>query len=318
MTKANSFKRLLCGSALALSLFVGGGTAYGQVTHQSLGQVVGNVTTVTAHADNLNNDTDAGSSQTVSDQSTKNLQDGVTNAVKNKKYPTQGGGYMNGSNVVHKGDIIDSNYDQLTDSGKQAVVGDMVANAKGQAKKTAAKQESGGSTSSGAVTDQTVTNWIQQIQDHPGVGAKMLTTTLQDVKPDYSSASYIIQPFKGPLNTAIAVIVILVMFGLTFTFAVDLAYLYIPLFNSSVDEGSGGSDQNGNKLMKPSSWVSRDARKAYEETDSDGKNPAISYFKKRFVGCIMLGLCILFFAQGKIFQIVGWILDLVSGVLHLS
>ena len=273
---------------------------------QTVQTVVGFKTT-TAHADDT---------QVANDASRKELNTSIRDTVSKNKYDVEGGGTITGSQLVKDGDIISVNYDKLTGSSKQKLVTDMVKTAETEAQKTADKQQKDGKEpSEGAISDQTVSDWISDIQSNPGVGSKMLTQTLQDVKPDYQSASYIIQPFKGPINTLIAVVVILVMLFLTLTFAIDLAYLYIPFFNAMSSDENGGGD--GSKSLKPSSWVSREAKSAYSETEGGG-NSALKYFKKRIVGSLMLGMCIMFFAQGQIFTIVGWLMDLVSGVLHLG
>lgn len=310
--KSNRLKGMLL-SAVALTAMV---TSAGVAVHNNPDvasstlktvQTVTGLTTSVVHADDT---------QVANDASRKELNTSIRDNVNKNKYDVEGGGTITGSQLVKDGDIISVNYDKLTGSAKQKLVTDMVTTAKTEAKKTEDKQQKEGKEpSEGAISDQTVSDWIQQIQSNPGVGSKMLTQTLQDVKPDYNKASYIMQPFKGPINTLIAFVVIAVMLLLTLTFAIDLAYLYIPMFNAMAS--SENSESGGAKTMKPSSWVSREAQTAYEEA-SDGKNSAILYFKKRIIGCLMLGMCIMFFAQGQIFTIVGWIMDLVSGMLHLG
>lgn len=265
-------------------------------------------------------DTDgAGASNTASRQ---DLNGKIADAVNANKYEVSGGGTITGSQLVKDGDIIDSNYDKLTASGKQKLVQDMVQTSKNEVAKTEKKAEDGQTPGESAITDQTQQDWIQQLQSHPGVGTRMLTDILSTVKPDYNTARYILEPFAGPVNTIIAILVIVVMMGLTITFAIDLAYMYIPMFQAMADNGSGGGSGSGGggsgsgESFSVGGLVSKDAKDAIQ--NESGKNPAMQYFKSRIVGTIILGLCILFLAQGKIFVIVGWILDLVSGVLHIS
>lgn len=271
--------------------------------------VLGNLTGTEVHAEI---DGDVANSA-----SRKELNNAIRDEVNKNKYNVEGGGTITGSQLVKDGDIISINYDKLTGKSQQKLVNDMVQVAKNEAQKTEDKfQKEGTEPSEGAISDQTVSDWISEIQNNPGVGSKMLAQTLQDVKPDYNKASYIMQPFKGPINTLIAFVVIAVMLFLTLTFAIDLAFLYIPAFNAMAGD-DGGTDKNGNKAFKPSSWVSREAKQAYSDTEQGG-NSAWAYAKKRWVGCLMLGLCIMFFAQGEIFTIVGWIMDLVSGILRIG
>lgn len=313
-SKRLNVKGLVFSTLAVLTLATSAGVATGVVNTNTVLNTVEQVSTsvglkaTTVYADS---DTDV-----ANDASRKELNTVLRDEVSKNKYDVEGGGTITGAQLVKDGDIISVNYDKLTGSAKQKLVTDMVQAAKNEAQKTSDKQQKDGTPpSEGAISDQTVSDWISQIQSNPGVGSKMLTQTLQDVKPDYNKASYIMQPFKGPINTAIAFVVIAVMLFLTFTFAVDLAYLYIPFFNAMA--GDGGDSGEGNKTLKPSSWVSREAKSAYQDTEGGG-NSALAYFKKRAIGCLMLGLCIMFFAQGQIFTIVGWIMDLVSGVLQLG
>lgn len=246
----------------------------------------------------------------------------IADAVNANKYNVEGGGTITGSQLVKDGDIVQTNYDKLTSSSRQKLVQDMVQTSKNEVSKTEKKTEDGQTPGESAITEQTQTDWIQELQNHPGVGTQMLTDILSTVKPDYNKARYILQPFNGPVNTIIAIMVIVVMMGLTLTFAIDLAYIYIPMFQSLADNSGGGSGSGGGQGggqgdsgFSIGGVVSKDAKDAIQ---SETGNPALKYFKSRAIGSILLGFCILFLAQGKIFLIVGWILDLVSGVLHIS
>lgn len=298
-----------------------------------------------AYADDVNGVDGAGGNSAgtgdgaagASEESRQNLNSKIDEAVNSNKYKVDGGGTLTGHQLVKDGNVVSSNYDRLTMGARQDLINDMVQVAENEVAKTNQSVEQNGGDAStlgaGAITEETTSNWIQDIQDNPGVGSKMLAQTLKDVKPDYNKASYIMQPFKGPINTAIAFVVIAVMAFLTLTFALDLSYLYIPFFNALA--GGGGSNggggnyamaggggasagSNGSGALKPSAWVSTEAKQAYQEAEQSGKSSAMIYFKKRAVGAIMLGFCIMFLAQGQIFTIVGWILDLVSGILRLN
>lgn len=270
-------------------------------------QVTANAESITAYAAD-------GDASEANKGSRDELNQKISEGVNQNKYAVEGGGTLTGAQLVEKGDIVESNYNRLTSKSRQQLVTDMVQTTTDEVAKTEKKQEQGETVGPSAITAQTQQNWIQEIQAHPGVGTRMLTDILQTVKPDYNSARYIFEPFAGPLNTLIALGVIVLMTLLTLTFVIDLSYIHIPFFQGMVDGGGNGGGGEGG--FSVSSIVSKEAKDAVQ--NDNGKSPAGAYFKKRAFGVIVLGFCILFFAQGQIFVIVGWILDIVSGILNIG
>ena len=243
-------------------------------------------------------------------ESRKALNQALKDEVNSKKYAVEGGGTLTGAQLVQNGAILDSNYNRLTPKARQELITDMVQVAENEVAKTEKKQEDGNNISGDAITAQTQQTWIQEIQNHPGVGTRMLTDILQTVKPDFAAARYIFEPFAGPLNTLIALGVIMLMTFLTLTFVFDLSYINIALFQAA-------ASKEGQEGFSLGSLISKEARTAVEDADG-GKVPTWTYFKKRSIGLIVLGLCLLFFVQGEIYTIVGWLLDMLSGVLNLG
>lgn len=270
-------------------------------------QVAGTVfePTIEAHA--------VGETSTANKGSRKALNQVIKDKVNSKKYAVDGGGTLTGAQLVKDGDIIESNYNRLTAKARQNLITDMTQATTDAVAKTEKKQESGSRISGDAITAQTQQNWIQELQAHPGVGSRMLTDILQTVKPDYAGARYIIEPFAGPLNIAIAAVVIVLMTLLTLTFVIDLSFIYIPFFQAAASTEGGGKDGG----FAVGNLVSNEAKQAVKDADN-GKAPAGTYFKKRFIGVALLGLCILFFAQGQVYVVTGWLLDLLSGILNLG
>lgn len=282
----------------------------GIVALSPVGGVVGNVFNEPVIALAANDDT----AQGVNEASRKELNNRINEYCAKNKYPVDGGGTLSGSQLVSNGDIIESNYNRLTKKGKQQLVTDMTQAVTNAVDQTQKQQEEGKNLPSDAITEQTKQNWIQQLQSNPGVGSRMLTDILQQVKPDYAGARYIFEPFAGPINIAIAFVVIIVMSLLALTFAIDLAFMYIPFFQAVAGDGNGGGDGK----FKVGNLVSNEAKHAVQSSNNGEKNPATVYFKSRLFGVILLGLCILFFAQGQVYTLVSWVLDLVSGFLNLG
>lgn len=86
----------------------------------------------------------------------------------------------------------------------------------------------------------------------------------------------------------------------------------------------GGEDEGGNKKGGLSGVISKEAKAACKAADGgaggqggDGSYKAAVgiYFKYRWKGLVLLGICLLYLVQGQIYSFVGWIIDLFSGFL---
>lgn len=253
---------------------------------------------------------DAGTS-TQSTGSQQRLRQAVDRAISKNSYVSKTGDTIPGSKLVKNGVTTDA-FQSLTGPQKQKLIDDMTAAVKRQ------QQSDQTSNSVNPVTDDTVNNWLQDLQQHPGVGSKLLANIMEQVKPDYVNGNRIFEPFAGPLNTLIALVIIVVMIMLTLTFAMDLAYLNIPIFQSfivnSISERGGGGGSRFTNF-----FVGREALQAIEESENSSngkyKNPNGVYLKKRFIGVALLGLCLLYLIQGQIFTLVGMLMDLLGGFL---
>jgi hypothetical protein len=238
------------------------------------------------------------------------LRQAVDDAVADKVYTSSTGDSIKGSQLVKNG-VTTDRFQELTSKEKQRLINDMTTAVKKQQEKDKANNVNN------PVTDDTVNNWLQDLQQHPGVGSRLLATITEQLKPDYVSGNRIFAPFAGPLNTFIALVIIVAMVLLVLTFAFDLAYINIPMFQSFVvnsmnSNGSGGS-------RSTNFFVGREAVRAVEESENDSngkfKNPNAIYLKHRVVGIACLGLCLLYLIQGQIFTLVGMLMDLLGGFL---
>lgn len=245
-----------------------------------------------------------------SDGSQGRLRSAVDTAIADKSYIAKTGDTIRGTELV-KGGITTDRFVELTSKEQQKLINDM-SNAVNKQK---AKDKENNTTN--PVTSDTATNWLKELQQRPGVGAKLLGNITEQLKPDYVKGNRIFQPFAGPINTAIALIVIATMMFLVLTFAFDLMFLNIPMFQAFVtssNDGNGGSGRKGNF------FVGREAIQALEESEngSNGKskNPNGVYIKKRFVGMFLLGICLLYLIQGQIMILVGMLMDLLAGFLE--
>lgn len=243
------------------------------------------------------------------------------------RYKVSGGGYFLYTELINTAAVAGSagagldyfnstNFEQLTSGAKQDFLGDVftIANA------IAADSAKGYNTGTTAPTDDTVADLMQIISQQSGMGSSMLAMIMQNTKPDYVTANRIYEPFSGVVGTILGIVSILIMALLGVTMALDLAYITIPTFQMAL----GGEDEGGNKKGGLSGVISKEAKAACKAADGgaggqggDGSYKAAVgiYFKYRWKGLVLLGVCLLYLVQGQIYSFVGWLIDLFSGFL---
>lgn len=217
----------------------------------------------------------------------------------------------NTSTNKYDGSINEAVFNELKSTEKEKFLTDMHKVA------MAAVQSDSSSNDANKVTDKTVTNWLQKIQQCDGVGSQLMNTLLQNTKPDYATANRIYEPFSGVVGTVLGLGAILIMAFLGITMVLDLSYIGIPAFRLMLNGEDAGK-------TKPK-VISYEAVSAVETAEggggAGGQNGSTNkvavgiYFKKRVIMLIVLGICLLYLIQGQIFTLVSWILDLVSGFL---
>ena len=268
---------------------------------------------------------------------------GTTIDMTGKVYKLQGGGTVMYNNVFNtsatvggetgitsiirqaeKGqatgdNLFGDNFENLKTSSKKAFIGDMLTIANAMAYDTDAGYNNG---KINAVTSDTVNEFIEMLQDQTGMGTALLAELLQNTKPDFVTANRLYEPFSGVVGTILGIISILIMALLGITMALDLAFITIPALRLALGaDGKGEGGKDDAKLM--SRLISQEARKAVEIAENgdggggqgEGKQALGIYFKKRWKGLVLLGVCLLYLIQGQIYSLVGWIIDLLSGFL---
>lgn len=239
-------------------------------------------------------------------------------------YKTSGGGYLIYSELVTAdSNIIDeAKFKTLTASSKQAFLQDLLTICNAAVWET----ENNGSCGTSRITNDTVTDVMDVLQQKSGMGSQLLATLLANTKPDYVTANRIYAPFSGVIGTIMGLLAILTMALLGVTMALDIAYIVIPAFQLLLDGDTDGAGQGGGSATKGmSKIISQAARTAVSaandgggaggQTGSGNKMALGVYFKYRWKELIVLGICLLYLVQGQIYSFVAWILDLVSGFL---
>ena len=218
--------------------------------------------------------------------------------------------------------LLSSTYDNLTAGAKQDFLEDVFTLANAMADDTAYKAKNGMVTGDEEVTDETVNDFLTAMQNESGMGSTLLASILQNTKPDYVSANRIYEPFSGVVGTVLGILSILIVALLGVSMALDIFYITIPAVQLALGDGDGDKDQHNNGIGKIISIEARHAVK--EQVDSGGSNGqsgsgnkmAIGlYFKARWKGLVILGICLLYLVQGQIYSAIAWIINLLSGFL---
>lgn len=227
-------------------------------------------------------------------------------------------GYLTGQTLVNDdGMINEANFKKLTNESQRQLIKDMNSVAEDILRSDSVNEDGS------SYSDEDYQNWVQQLQQCDGVGSRLISTLMANTKPDFASANRIYQPFSGTVGTVLGLVAVLLMAALAIVMVLDLAYIAIPFVRNLLD---GGSSDNGNGSGGiKSKFVSWEAYNAVQQVEAGGGNSGNGggdnktavgiYFKKRIIMLLILGLCLLYLVQGEIFTMVGWFMDLVSGLL---
>lgn len=239
--------------------------------------------------------------------------------VSKRRYKKKEGGTIIYTSLFNQGNtdmpINQDALDSLTNGAKSSFLKDMlrVAYAKVEADKN--------NTTDDAVTESTLTDYLSIVQSQAGVAGTLLASILSNVKADFIGGNRIFAPFSGPIGTGLGLISILIMALLGLTMALDLAYITIPPFQMLMGDGTGNGNESG-KGFHVSGFISQEARMAVKSAEGGGqagsgeyKAAVWTYFKYRWKGLVLLGICLLYLIQGQMYSFVAWFLDLFSGLL---
>ena len=130
-----------------------------------------------------------------------------------------------------------------------------------------------------------------------------------DVNADFADAYVMFKPFSGALGTTLGVFAIAIFVTLTLMVVFDLSYITIPLIRDLLTPSSSEG--------KPK-FVSNEAWYAVKEVDSEGgrnKDVLLVYLKKKTMQFVALSICILYLLSGKIYILIGNLMDMFRGIL---
>ena len=267
----------------------------------------------------------------VSSTSSKDtLTTNVYTALQSDTFETEEGGYLAGEELfVDSGggkDVNENKFKLLTNREQNRFVSQLalscneqVALAEGTSTTVTkfsydgSESETKGPDDAKGVTDETVESWWKTLQNKEGIGSKFLNTVLQDTKPDFVTASKWYKPFSGPISTALGFLSIAIMGLIGIVMGCDIFYITIPPVRLFVEDKGGEGKIETSKFF---SHAAIHAVKTVEEGSGDGANKQALgiYFKSRVFELILLAISLLYLVNGQLWTLVGYILDLLSGI----
>lgn len=254
----------------------------------------------------------------------ENLQKYVQADISGITYEKDGGGFYAGSELlVQSGsgyDLDESKFQELSKKSQSKLVSDMAQSSTNAVAKRNGKDVSSVDPDSKAptgavdgVTDEVAQTWWGNLQKKDGVGTKFLSTVLQDTKPDFVTAQRWYKPFSGPIGTLLAFGSIIAMALIGLVMVADILYITIPPVRLFVDDQGADDKMITSKIF---SHAAIHAVKTVEEGGDKANKHALGiYFKSRVVELVILGICLLYLVNGRIYSFVGYILDLLSGIV---
>lgn len=164
-----------------------------------------------------------------------------------------------------------------------------------------------------SISDSTQNEIMNQIQDSDDkVAAMMFTLVFSDTKADIFTAYKWLKPLLDIVNVLLGMgAVVVIIFAITST-VIDLAYIGLPMWR---EEQMEKSQSQGKK--KPFG-VSHEALSTVTEVEKDiavYKNAYFIYAKRRAIVYIVLSVSIMYLVGGGISSIIGWVLNLSSGIV---
>lgn len=268
------------------------------VTHASLSGDTADLTSINGDVDNAS------------------LSSGGSNALKpvsSTLYAKEGGGRAAGSSIISATEtypyytIHSDEFSALSADGKNQLLKDITENS--NKIYTASQKHADENGTPSAVDRDSLNEFWANLQDEDGVGVTFMNTILQNTKPDFVRANEIYKPFSGIVGTILGLGAVLIMALVGIVMVMDIAYIALPPVRMIAGEDAKDKSGIGSHL------VSHEAMAAVKNAETEDKNALAYYFRKRVGMLIVLGICLLYLIQGRIYTLVGWVLNLLSGIL---
>lgn len=169
-----------------------------------------------------------------------------------------------------------------------------------------------GLTNSGGSAD-TVQQIMADIQDtDSSVSSVMLPLIFASTKGDMYQAYKISSPFLEILSVVLGVGAVLLILLLLFSTVMDLAYIGLPVWREAQAGKEGGKNPFG--VSYEALTTVKEVEKGLGGGDGGYRNAYLLYFKRRALTYIILAICIFYLICGGLSGIIGFVLNLVSGI----
>jgi hypothetical protein len=161
-----------------------------------------------------------------------------------------------------------------------------------------------------ADTQSDIMNRIQE--SDPDVSAIMLPMVFDNTKADIFTAYKWVAPFLGVVRVIFGLGSIAIILFVIASTIMDLAYIGLPMWREHQE------DKTGHSGKKPFG-VSYEALAtviAVEKNLSEYQNAYLMYLKRRAITYVVLSIAILWLIAGEMSGLIGWVLNLASGVVE--
>lgn len=146
-------------------------------------------------------------------------------------------------------------------------------------------------------------NWLESLDQ---VNSTVAREFSQNTSADLYGAQKVLMPFQSKIGIVLGILTLTIALALTFSFVWDMAFLSIPFFTLLLTRNNDVSLSNRPFL------VSQDAVLAYIESNDKGQQALMVWFKLRMKSSIIIGICLTYLISNQIWQLVSFLVDIVS------
>lgn len=239
----------------------------------------------------------------------------IYNKMSNETYELSGGGSVNGEKLFKEEQqadgsvsytVVNDQFNSLSKAGQRKF-----AKKLGQiVQKSYASEGTEGSLVDRGVTKETAIGWLKRMTSvAPGLGTQLMLTLTGVMQPDFIAAKSFIRPLEGPVGVIVGIIAYGIFLFLAVVIVSDVAYIGIPAVQTYSASGGGTAGKF--------SLFSQDAKRSVEESDGSSSKGMFLYLKKRFLFFVALSFVMFYLVMGRMFELVGLVLDLFSGIVGI-
>lgn len=240
-----------------------------------------------------------------SDQADQALRTTVSKEVQGNKYALEGGGTVNGSDLIDtEGNVNEAMFGRLTGDARTKFAGDLRARTEVYTNPQARGYDDSLSKSDG-VTKETASNWISQLKNTSGMATAWTNAINSSYNPvDLENGRNAIFPLLAGISTGSGALVYFVMALVSFLWVWNLAILLV----LSGFIGSGG------KVGTAVSKVGYFATRAFEKGNQNSKNPLLILVKEMGITTFVVIFIVTGVTSGMFSKFFAWAIDVITSI----